>query len=248
MESWIAMKPGLFIAILIVAAFGIAAFIYAALLPDYIKAGGPLVVLLITLSIMVVTFVAERLLALTKARGKGNLERFLAEFQGAVDKDDLQGALGLCDRQRGTAANVLRAGLAEYVAHHKKGAHTAKQLQEYVEKAVDKAMALEVPQLERNLTAISTIASISTLTGLLGTTLGMIRAFKALAKSGAPDAIALSLGISEALVNTAGGLFAAIVGIVAYNYFVTRVDNFTYAIDEANDSMARALAERGAGA
>jgi biopolymer transport protein ExbB len=72
----------------------------------------------------------------------------------------------------------------------------------------------------------------------------MIRSFKALAKSGAPDAIALSLGISEALINTAGGLICAIMGIVAYNYFVTRIDNFTYMIDEASYSIIQTLAEK----
>lgn len=103
---------------------------------------------------------------------------------------------------------------------------------------------LEVPLLERNLAAISTIASIATLTGLLGTTMGMIRSFKAIARTGAPDAIALSLGISEALVNTAGGLLVAIAGIVAYNYFFTRIDNFTYAIDEANQELVQKLSEQ----
>jgi biopolymer transport protein ExbB len=99
--------------------------------------------------------------------------------------------------------------------------------------------------LERNLSAISTIASIATLVGLLGTTLGMIRSFKALAKSGAPDAIALSLGISEALVNTAGGLLVAICGIIAYNYFFNRIDSFTYQIDEAASyAMVQTLTEK----
>jgi biopolymer transport protein ExbB len=71
--------------------------------------------------------------------------------------------------------------------------------------------------------------------GLLGTTIGMIRAFAATghAQGGVIDATALATGISEALVNTAGGLFNAIVGIVAYNFFVNKVDGFNYATDEA---------------
>ena len=71
-----------------------------------------------------------------------------------------------------------------------------------------------------------------TLVGLLGTTLGMIRAFQALAESGTVSATQLSIGISEALYNTAGGLLGAIVAIVAYNFFTTKVDNFVYVIDE----------------
>ena len=100
---------------------------------------------------------------------------------------------------------------------------------------------LEVPMLERNLSALSTIASISTMVGLLGTVIGMIRAFAALAQAGAPDAVQLSIGISEALINTAGGLVSAILAIIAYNFFVTKVDNFTYMVDEASYSVVQTL-------
>jgi biopolymer transport protein ExbB len=109
------------------------------------------------------------------------------------------------------------------------------------QRAIDQATMLEVPLLEKNLVALSTIASIATMVGLLGTTIGMIRAFRALAHAGAPDAVQLSIGISEALINTAGGLAAAIVGIVFYNYFVTKVDSFTYMIDEASYTVVEIL-------
>ena len=72
----------------------------------------------------------------------------------------------------------------------------------------------------------------------------MIRAFQAMSHAGAPDAIQLSIGISEALVNTAGGLIAAITGIIAYNFFVNKVDNFTYMIDEATSSIIQILNSR----
>lgn len=112
------------------------------------------------------------------------------------------------------------------------------------QRAIEEATSLETPLLERNLIALSTIASIATMAGLLGTTVGMIRAFTALAKAGAPDAIQLSIGISEALINTALGLTAAIIGIVAYNFFVTKVDNFTYMIDEASYNVVQILYSR----
>jgi biopolymer transport protein ExbB len=65
----------------------------------------------------------------------------------------------------------------------------------------------------------------------------MIRCFHAMARTGAPDAIQLALGISEALINTAGGLFVAIVSIVAYNFFVNKVDSLNHTIDEAAHEM-----------
>ncbi len=112
-------------------------------------------------------------------------------------------------------------------------------------RAIEEATALETPLLERNLIALSTIASVATMFGLLGTVIGMIRAFAALAaQGGAPDAIQLSIGISEALINTALGLFAAILGIIGYNFFVTKVDNFTYMIDEASYNVAEILSSK----
>ena len=85
-----------------------------------------------------------------------------------------------------------------------------------------------------NFSALSnTIASISVLFGLLGTTIGMIRAFAAFGDTGTVDATQLAIGISEALYNTAGGLIGAIIAIIMYNFFTTKVDNYVYMIDEA---------------
>src|SRR5262245_39229884 len=112
------------------------------------------------------------------------------------------------------------------------------------QEAIQEANALEVPLLERNLIALSTIASISTMVGLLGTVIGMIRSFHAMGAGATPDAIQLALGISEALINTAGGLFVAITGIVMYNVFVTRVDNFNYLMDESTHEVMQILTEK----
>lgn len=239
------MKQGTFTGILIVVGFIVSYFIFEYAMPDYIKDGGPLVIVLILFSIMVVTYTIERLFALNKAKGKGSLTAFLRKVQQEINKENIDGAIDACDKQRGSCANVLRAGLEKYKVLKYSGAHkSAKETMEEIQHAIEESMMLEVPLLERNLVALSTLASIATLTGLLGTTMGMIRAFKALAKSGAPDAVALSLGISEALVNTAFGLFCAIIGIVSYNYFTTRIDNFTYMIDEATYSMVQTLVEK----
>jgi len=241
------VKPGLFTGIVLVAAAAISSVIYATLLPAYIKAGGPLVIVLMTLSILVVAYVFERLLALRTAQGRGSTVVFVKRLFGYLDAGDIDGAISACDTQRGSCANIMRSGLLKF--RSLRAVSDARVLQQEIQGAMQEAMMLEVPLLERNLSAISTIASISTLVGLLGTTLGMIRSFQALAKSGAPDAIALSLGISEALVNTAGGLIVAISGIVAYNYFFNRIDDFTYTIDEAaNVALVQKLVEHQIGA
>jgi biopolymer transport protein ExbB len=73
--------------------------------------------------------------------------------------------------------------------------------------------------------------------GLLGTVTGMIAAFRAIATSGAPDAVALSNGISEALINTALGIGTSALAIILYNFFTSKIDSLTYGIDEASYSI-----------
>jgi biopolymer transport protein ExbB len=200
---------------------------------EEMKKAGPLVSLLIMLLILQVAFVIERIWSLRKAQGRGPMPVFLNNVRKALRDGDLKGAIDLCGKQRGSAANVIRAGLERYQQVRAEGAPKDKIVSE-TQAAIQEANGLEVPLLERNLIALSTIASIATMVGLLGTTVGMIRAFAALGHTGAVDATKLAIGISEALVNTAGGLFVAILGIVMYNVFVTRVDGFNYMMDEAS--------------
>lgn len=247
------MKQSVFMTVLIVAAFLISLFIYEFIFGaegdayglHYIYKGGPLVVLLMVLSIMVITFVFERIFSLRKANGKDSLPFFLKKVQKGLLDNNVQMAIEVCDHQKGSCANIIKMGLESFERSGKLGLTLDKRVAE-MKRSIEEATALEVPLLERNLIAISTIASIATMVGLLGTTLGMIRAFKALAQSGAPDAVQLSTGISEALINTAGGLFAAIVAIVAYNYFVNKVDTYTYLVDEASYNVVEILTNKNA--
>jgi biopolymer transport protein ExbB len=234
------MKQSVFITIVMIVAFVAAYFIFINL-PKFIRDGGPLVISLIALLIMVATFIFERIFSLRKAQGKGSLPVFLNKVQREINAGNIEEAIKLCDRQRGSCANIIRIGLERYQSLSGKAKEQEEVMKE-VQTAIEQATMLEVPLLERNLVALSTIASIATMVGLLGTTIGMIRSFKAMAHAGAPDAVQLALGISEALINTAGGLAAAIVGIVAYNFFTTKVDNFTYMIDEASYSIVQSLA------
>ena len=106
-----------------------------------------------------------------------------------------------------------------------------------LQKDLEEATALELPVLSQNLVIMSTIASISVLIGLIGTVLGMIRAFGALATAGAPDALALATGISEALVNTAFGITGSTLATYFLQLLSTRVDSMTFKIDEAGFSL-----------
>ncbi|MBM3262917.1 MAG: MotA/TolQ/ExbB proton channel family protein [candidate division Zixibacteria bacterium] len=237
------MRPGAFIGIILVACFVVSTIIFYTMLPEFVQKGGPLVIVLMVLTMMDITFIIERVLTLKKAGGAKSQVQFLRDAMEAIRKGEMDKAIGLCNQQRGTMANVLRAGLERFQTVSKENLTSDRQVAE-IRRAIEEANALETPLLERNLIALQTIATISTLVGLLGTTIGMIRSFQAMAKEGAPDAIMLSLGISEALINTAGGLTAAIMGIVAYNYFINKVDQFTYAVDEVSQEVIAILSGR----
>jgi biopolymer transport protein ExbB len=228
------VKQSVFITIVLVVSI-LVGFVIWTLLPEFIKEGGQLVALLIALSVMLFAFIGERLITLRKARGKSTIQSFFKDLVTFVQKDEYDKAIAVCDKQRGSAANILRAGIERYQQVKTSERNSEKRVNE-VQRAIEEANALEVPLLERNLIAMSTIASIAVLVGLLGTTIGMIRAFAATSHrvGGVIDASQLARGISEALVNTAGGLFNAIIGIVAYNFFVNKVDAFNYTVDEAS--------------
>jgi biopolymer transport protein ExbB len=254
------MKQSIYITVITVVALAIAICIYVFVfgnpanfkdgsghtvplnLLGTIYTGGPLVALLIMLSIMDVAIIFERIFSLRKAAGKRAVSNFFSEVVSSLENGDYDAAIASCDNQRGSVANVIKAALTRYKELVTKGekVEAEKKLLE-VQRSIDEASMLETPLLEKNLIVLSTIASIATMVGLLGTVIGMIRAFSALAQAGAPDAIQLAIGISEALINTAGGLMAAIMGIVAYNFFVNKVDSFTYMVDEAGYNVIQIL-------
>ena len=247
------MKQTVFIVTLLVVALVVSYSIFFFIMGaendaygmKFIYDGGPLVGLLMTLSIMVITFIFERTFSLRKANGKGPITVFLRNVEKNLMEGKVDAAMEACNKQRGSCANIIRTGLERYKQISAENKIAGEKQKAEVQRAIEEAMMLETPLLEKNLIALSTIASTATMVGLLGTTIGMIRAFRALAHHGAPDAIQLSIGISEALINTAGGLFAAIVAIVAYNFFVNKVDSFTYMIDEASYNVVQILSERG---
>jgi biopolymer transport protein ExbB len=199
---------------------------------------------LMMMLITVITFSIERLITIFKARGRGNVASFVKKIQYLLTTGDLAGAEAECDKQKGSVANVARAGIKKYREMQKDTTMVKDQKVLAIQKDVEESTALELPMLQKNLPIIATIAPIGTLFGLLGTVIGMIKAFAALAQAGAPDTVGLATGISEALINTAFGIGTSALAIVMYNVFTTRIDELTYAIDEAGYSMAQTFAEK----
>ena len=111
-----------------------------------------------------------------------------------------------------------------------------------IQKELEEATALEMPMMQQNLPIIATITTLGTLMGLLGTVIGMIRSFTALAVGGGTDSLALSQGISEALVNTAFGILTGALAVISYNYYTNKIDKLTYGLDEVGFSIVQTFA------
>ncbi len=195
--------------------------------------GGIIVPILMTVLMMVITFTIERFITITRAKGKGSISAFVVRVYQKLSKPDVASAIAECDSQRGSVANVIKAGLLKYKEMAGVKELTRDQKVVAIKQEIEEATSLELPILEQNLVILATIAPLATLLGLLGTVLGMIRAFSALATAGAPDAVALATGISEALINTAFGIGSSALAVIFYNYFTTKIDKMTYNIDEA---------------
>ena len=206
--------------------------------------GGLMVPVLMASMIIVICVIIERFVSLNVASGKGPTPVFVRKIKGFLDRNDINGAIKECDTHRGSVGNVIREGLHKYNAMSTMPGLEKDQKILAIQKEIEEATSLELPMLEKNLVILATFASVATLMGLLGTVLGMIRAFSAIATAGAPDAVALSTGISEALINTALGIGTSALAIISYNYFTTKIDGLTYGIDEAGFSIAQSFAAK----
>ena len=203
--------------------------------------GGFIVPILMTIFITVLTFSVERSMTLSKAKGKGKADLFLRNIKSLITSGQLTQAMELCDQQKGSLVNVVHSGIEKLRSVQNDSSLNNEDKISAVKKDLDEAISLELPMLSKNMAVISTCASISTLWGLIGTVIGMIRSFAAMSSAGSPDTAALAVGISEALINTALGVGGSVIGIMSYNYFSSRIDSITHSMDEAGFSILHSL-------
>ena len=201
--------------------------------------GGIIVPVIHSLLLTVLAMTIERSLALKTAFGKGALPKFVANIKAALNANDFAKAQQLCDQQKGSVANVVGASLKAYKEMEATSGIKKAQKIAKIQQAHEEATQLEMPTLTMNLPIIATIVTLGTLTGLLGTVVGMIKAFSAMNASGGADSAELASGISEALINTAFGIGTSWCAVVSYNYFTNKVDKFTFALDEVGYSIAQ---------
>lgn len=203
---------------------------------------GAVVPILLGLFLMVFVFSIERFVVIGKASGTGNVGNFVRKVQQLINGGNIDTAIAECDKQKGSVANVIKAGLLKYKTVQADSSIDSEKAVVAIQKEIEETTSLEMPMLEKNLNVIATLVSIGTLCGLLGTVTGMIKAFSALATGGSPDSAKLANGISEALINTATGIGTSTVAIVMYNILTAKIDKLTYSIDEAGFSIVQTYA------
>ena len=200
--------------------------------------GGIVVGIILTLLLSVICLGVERFFALKTAFGKMSLPKFTSQVKELIKKGDFDGAKALCDKMQGSVANVVSASIAAYKDVESNSTMKKAQKIAKIQQAHEEATQLEMPTLQMNLPIVATIVTLGTLTALFGTVLGMINSFQALSSGGGADSMALSAGISEALVNTASGILTSWFAVVIYNFFTNKIDKLTYALDQVGYTIA----------
>ncbi|ALQ36828.1 MotA/TolQ/ExbB proton channel family protein [Fusobacterium hwasookii] len=188
----------------------------------YLEVGGPILWVLVIISIGAFAVVLERIVFFAvNEKNVGN--NFKDEILSLVASKKLDEAIALCDTKKSCVASAVK----KFLQKAPKGIDV--QDYEFILKEVTNQ---EISPYERRLNLLSSVISISPMLGLLGTVTGMIRAFTNISKYGAGDAAIVADGIAEALLTTAAGLMIAIPVIVVYNYLNRRLEKMENEIDD----------------
>ncbi len=179
---------------------------------DFIVKGGLVLWVIMALSVVALAIIIERILYFRSIRT--DEDKLFLRVKASVEKGHFEEALSICDNNESPLSALIKVGI-EYRAYP-----------ESAQKEILKdAAAQEVPRLERNVSALGTIAHIAPLLGLLGTVTGTMKAFGVLGRFGSvADPSILAKGVSEALITTVGGIVVAVPTVIFYNLLVNKVN------------------------
>ncbi len=189
-------------------------------------------------SVTALTFIIERLFTFVRSRSRIGTEEFIAGITDSLRKENIMEAVSTCEEAGGPLANVLKAGLLRYSQAQIEERDISK---EEIQEAIEEASLLEIPELERNLPVLGTVAVVSPLFGLLGTVTGMISAFTTIALEGTGDPQQLAGGISQALLTTAAGLTVAIPCLIFFQLFDSWVNRHMVEISQVSTEIVNQL-------
>jgi biopolymer transport protein ExbB len=195
---------------------------------EIIVAGGPLMWPIMACSVVALAIAIERFFTLRRATI--DTREFMDTMRTVLRQNRIQEAIEICDETEGPIARIMKAGILKH-----------NRSKEDIREAIEDAGHLEVPRLERYMSALATCANIAPLLGLLGTVTGMIKCFAKIQQDGEVILENLADGISNALITTATGLTIAIPVLVVYNYFVTRVDHMVLEMEISSSELVELL-------
>lgn len=188
-------------------------------LMDLILAGGWVMIPLFILSIVAVYIFIERLMTISKSAKDPS--HFFDNVKSEVLKGNIDSALQQCSTVNSPLARMIEKGLQRIGGPMKN-----------IEVAVENVGKIEINRLEKNLSTLATISGAAPMIGFLGTVIGMIRAFIAIAQvEGNVSPSLLSKGIYEAMVTTATGLIVGIMAYIAYNILTSLVQKIIYKLE-----------------
>ena len=188
----------------------------------YLEVGGPILWVLVIISIGAFAVVLERIVFF--ARNEKNIgDTVKDEILSLVANKKIDEAIALCDTKKSCVASAIK----KFLQKAPKGI----DVQDY-EFILKEITIKETSPYESRLNLLASVISISPMLGLLGTVTGMIRAFTNISKYGTGDAAIVADGIAEALLTTAAGLMIAIPVIVVYNYLNRRLEKMENEIDD----------------
>ena len=179
-----------------------------------IHIGGFAMYVLVGCSILSLTIMLERFLYYAR-RSRPKRAELIEQIKESLEKGNVKNAMQICQNVKTPFANVINTGLNLFGRSERE-----------ISNAMERTITIETTKLERYTAIVGTIGSTAVYIGLLGTVLGIIRAFRDISTSGMGGTSVVVSGISEALVCTAAGLCVAVPAVIAYNYFMKRVDFF----------------------
>lgn len=197
------------------------------------------ILLLIIASLMSWTFIFQRAVILKNA--KQAVMKFEDMFWSGADLNKLYNDLSHRDKELSGMQYIFLSGFREFLRMRKQPSISRAATMEAIQRAMRIARSRETEDLEQHLSFLATVGSTSPYVGLFGTVWGIMNAFHALGSMQQASIALVAPGISEALVTTAMGLFAAIPAVIAYNRFANDVERLLNQYDTFQEEFSNIL-------
>jgi biopolymer transport protein ExbB/TolQ len=181
---------------------------------EIIQIGGFTMYILLFCSFLSITILLERIFYYRR-RSRTKRSEFMTRIKRALKSGSLEKAMEICKHSHAPFSNVVYSGLILHDRHERE-----------ISSAMEREITVETTKLERLTGVVGTIGNTAVYIGLFGTVLGIIRAFHDIAAAGAGGMSIVIGGVAEALVCTAMGLFVAVPAVIAFNYFMKKVERF----------------------